>query len=228
MCGRYTQHHDADQVARKFGAKFDPNRPLPPFGLGYNIAPSQFVLTAARHHDATPTMVGMRWGLLPHWADPETLKTRPINARMETADKLPLFRASFKSKRCLIAADGFYEWKQIESGKIPHYITLPGGDLFAFAGLWDAWKPQEDGDLVYTCTLLTTEPNDFMARIHNRMPVILAPENYGEWLDPEYHDVEGLKRLARPWRGDMKAWPVDKMVNSPNNDNMSLIKPVSE
>jgi len=225
MCGRYTQSHNIDQVAEKFGAKNDYNIPLLSRNHTYNIAPSQPVLVAARHHDAQPTLIDMRWGFLPHWADPKKVKTRPINARVETADKLPLFRASFKSKRCLIAADGFYEWKQTPSGKVPHYISLPGGELFAFAGLWDAWKPMEGGATTYTCTILTTEPNAFMAEIHNRMPAILQPEDYSEWLDPEYHDVDGLKRLARPWRGDMRAWPVDNRVNVPSHDDPSLITP---
>ena len=223
MCGRFTYHNDSEQAAKTFGV--DRSLPLPSFTPSYNIAPSQSALTGACIDSSTRVLMVMSWGLLPHWADPDRLKARPINARAETAHQLPMFRSSFKSKRCLIAADGFYEWKQTPSIKVPHYITLASGEAFAFAGLWDAWQPKDSGDPVYTCTILTTEANEFMAEIHNRMPAILKPQDYGEWLDSTYQNVDGLMGLISPERvPKLRAWPVSKLVNSPKNNDRKLIE----
>ncbi|HVS27903.1 MAG TPA: SOS response-associated peptidase [Burkholderiales bacterium] len=227
MCGRFDYHHSIDQAAKAFGVDADRSRPLPSFTPSYNIAPSQPAVVGTCIDSSARVLMVMSWGLLPHWADPAKLTTRPINARAETAHQLPMFRSSFKSKRCLIAADGFYEWKQTPTGKMPHYIALAGGETFAFAGLWDAWQPKDGGDPVYTCTILTTEPNEFMAEVHNRMPAILKPDDYSEWLDPTYQNVDGLMSLISSGRAPkLRAWPVSKLVNSPKNNNRKLIEPM--
>jgi len=227
MCGRFTYHHNSEQAAKTFGV--DRSLPLPSFTPSYNIAPSQPVVVGACTESSARVLIVMSWGLLPHWADPAKLKARPINARAETAHQLPMFCSSFKSKRCLIAADGFYEWKQTPSGKMPHYIALASGETFAFAGLWDAWQPKDGGEPVYTCTIPTTEPNEVIAEIHNRMPAILKPDDYSEWLDPTYQNVGGLLRLISPGRAPkLRAWPVSKRVNSPKNNDRKLIELIED
>ena len=227
MCGRFTYHDTVDQAAKQFGIQSDRTRPLPAWAPNYNVSPSQPVLVGACLEGATPRLVSMSWGLLPHWADPAKLKTRPINARAETAHQKPMFRSSFRAKRCLIAADGFYEWKPTASGKVPYYITLANGEPFAFAGVWDEWRPKDGGDPVLTCTILTTEANELMVEIHNRMPAILKPDYYSEWIDPTYQDVDGLQRLIGPARApELRTWPVSTLVNSPKHNDRKLIEPI--
>jgi putative SOS response-associated peptidase YedK len=150
-----------------------------------------------------------------------------INARSESAHEKPAFRSAFKRRRCLIPADGFYEWRKEGSDKIPMFIHLKNRPIFALAGLWEIWHSGE-GDEIRTCTILTTEANSFMETIHNRMPVILRKEDYDFWLSPDEQPVPALQALLKPFDPDaMTAYPVSKMVNRPNNDVPELIKPVA-
>ena len=159
----------------------------------------------------------MHWGLLPHWA--KDTKIQPINAKAETVDSKPFFRSSFKKHRCLIPANGFYEWKRANNHKQPYYFKLEDADLMAFAGLWD--HREQDGEGMNSCTIITTEANDLMKPIHNRMPVILKPEQYDNWLEA------GGKDLLIPYKGAMTVYPVSTSVNNPRNNGKDLVEPVS-
>jgi len=154
-----------------------------------------------------------------------------INARGETLAEKPSFRAAFRRRRCLVLADGFYEWQAVQDGakssKIPVYIQLNQGAPFAFAGLWENWH-SPDGSQILSCTIITTSPNELLSPIHNRMPVILPPENYRQWLDPQEQDPKELAALIKPFpSGQMTAYPVSKLVNNPNNDVPACIQPIS-
>ena len=221
-------------IAQAFG--IDPTG-LPEFGPRYNIAPSQDipVVRVAAEGGRMPVreLVLVRWGLIPGWAGEPDIGLHTINARCETADTKPAFRASFKRRRCLVPADGFYEWKAMPGGKKqPYHITArpasgmaPSPTLFAMAGLWDRWEPKEGGAAIESCTILTTAANDFMAGIHNRMPVIVRPEEWGRWLDPE-EDPRRLKELCRPYPAHLHAaMAVSRLVNSPRNETPLCLQP---
>jgi putative SOS response-associated peptidase YedK len=165
----------------------------------------------------------LRWGLIPSWAKDESIGSRMINARAETLAEKPSFKGLLRSKRCLIVADGFYEWKQENGSKIPMYMTLKSGEPFAFAGLWDLWK-SPDGEHIRSCTIITTEPNDLVAPIHNRMPAILLPGAYADWLDPDMRDEQALSHWLAPYPAEeMTARPVSRLVNDPKRDSPELI-----
>jgi putative SOS response-associated peptidase YedK len=191
----------------------------------YNIAPSQEVAAVRILPGKGKRQLDMlHWGLIPGWARDMKIGYRMINARGETLAQKPSFREAFKKRRCLIVADGFYEW--LHSGKVkqPYYLQLKRGEIFAFAGLWETWKSPDGNDLE-SCTIITTSPNELIRRIHDRMPVILAPEHYETWLqDPV--PAESLQQLLKPYpAAAMEAYPVSPEVNSPKNDSPSLIKP---
>src|SRR5438093_9688886 len=194
MCGRYTLKTPVEQLSEKF--QFPEIIPLKP---RYNIAPSQAVAVVRRVPDDLDRKLAMlRWGLIPAWVKDPAKARQPINAKSETVDKLPTFRVAFRKRRCLIPADGFYEWKQEGGRKQPFYIRMKNGEPFAIAGLWEHWEDQ-DGQVIESCTLLTTEPNELLAQVHNRMPVILDPQDYGQWLDPGLQEAGGVKPLLRPY-----------------------------
>lgn len=218
MCGRYTNSTPPDVFAQLFHATLGAIV-LPP---RYNIAPSDKVL-ACRVSADTRELVLLQWGLIPAWAkDPKT-GYKMINARAETVAEKPAFRTAFKRRRCLIAADGFYEWKPAVPKKQPYYIRLKDGAPFAFAGLWEHWA--HDGQTIESCTLIVTDANELMAPLHERMPVILAPESYDLWLDPTVQDPARLQPLLRPYSAKaMEAYPVSTQVNSPKNDLPELIR----
>jgi putative SOS response-associated peptidase YedK len=216
MCGRYTLTIDIKTVAEKFGV---------PAALDtsprYNIAPTQEVVSVMRN--GTSHLARLRWGLIPSWAKDESIGSRMINARAETLTEKPSFKGLLRSKRCLIVADGFYEWKQENGSKIPMYMTLKSGEPFAFAGLWDLWK-SPDGEHIRSCTIITTEPNDLVAPIHNRMPAILLPGAYADWLDPDIRDEQALSHWLVPYPAEeMTARPVSRLVNDPKRDSPELI-----
>jgi putative SOS response-associated peptidase YedK len=225
MCGRFTLTADPGVVARRFGAP-------PTQGGGttprYNIAPTQTVITVTG--DGTRQLEQMRWGLVPRWAKDPKIGARLINARAETLAEKPAFRDALKRRRALIPADGFFEWAPPPSGrrtKQPMHVRLRSGEPFAFAGLWDEWRPAEGGEPVRTCTIITTEPNELMASFHHRMPVILAPEAEELWLDPEVTDAEHLRSLLVPYpAGEMTAYPVSPDVNAVSNDFEQLVLPL--
>lgn len=221
MCGRYTLTLNMDTVAKAFHVAPAPSLQAQP---RYNIAPTQDVVTIMRDkEDEAPHLTLLRWGLIPSWSKDESVGSRMINARAETLAEKPSFKRLLQGKRCLIVADGFYEWKKEAGGKTPMYFTLPDHEPFAFAGLWDAWK-SPDGRQLRTCTIITTQPNDVVAPVHNRMPAILAANARNEWLDPELHDTSVLEHLLRPYTAtEMFARPVSRKINSPQYDSADLI-----
>jgi putative SOS response-associated peptidase YedK len=219
MCGRFTLTLDPAEQAETLGdyqfpAKFAPR---------FNIAPSQPVLTIP--NDRRNTADFFTWGLIPAWAKDPAIGNRLINARGETLAEKPAFRGQYKYKRCLILADGFYEWKSQPGtkAKIPNFIHMKSREVFAFAGLWDEWHSPE-GSTLRTCTIVTTEPNELMAAIHNRMPVILPPDSYAEWLDAAPRTADQLNHLIKSYPAKpMEAYAVSTLVNSPGNDRAELI-----
>jgi putative SOS response-associated peptidase YedK len=221
MCGRYTLKSAADEVSGMFGVPVPATLPK-----RFNIAPSQQVLAIREQPGSHQReLVALTWGLVPFWADDPEIGIRTINARSETAATKPAFRASFRSRRCLIVADGFYEWQARDGRKQPYYISLKSGQPFAFGGLWDRWDKQ--GEPLETCTILTTEANEPMRAIHDRMPVVIPPESFDIWLDLEIHDPGRLSRLLRPFHPDeMTASPVSTLVNSVKNDSPKLVEPL--
>ena len=224
MCGRFTLKTPVERLSEKF--QFPQVVPLKP---RYNIAPSQSVaVVRLLPDDADRKLAMLRWGLLPAWVKDPTKVQQPINAKAETAAEKPMFRDPFKRRRCLVPADGFYEWKQDEGHKQPVYIHMKDGEPFAFAGLWERWE-DKDGIVVESCTLLTTEPNDLLAPIHNRMPVILDPKDYEQWLVPDVQEVSRLKPILRSYPPEqMTYYPVNLRVNNPRNDDALCIEPLPE
>jgi putative SOS response-associated peptidase YedK len=178
MCGRYTLAESPRKLAKRFDVPETPDLPFD--GQRYNIAPTQQV-PIVRQKDKKLEMVLAKWGLIPSWAKDMKIGNQLINARADTVATKPSFRSAFKSRRCLIPADGFYEWRKTEDGKQPFHIRMKDKEPFAFAGLWERWRPEE-GEPVESCTIITTDANELMGPIHNRMPVILAPEDYATWL----------------------------------------------
>lgn len=189
----------------------------------FNIAPSQPV--AVISNDGKQHLDFFKWGLVPSWAKDPEIGNRLINARAETLAEKPSFRNAFRYHRCLVLADGFYEWAKTNGGKTPMYIQLESQKPFAFAGLWDLWHAP-DGSELYSCTIITTQPNSFMEKIHTRMPVILSPDNYAEWLNPEPVNTAQLSALLVPYPAElMTAHAVSKLVNSPAVDLPECILP---
>lgn len=223
MCGRFTQTASPEVIARQFNI----SRPLL-VTPRYNIAPSQ-PIAAIRIDPETAmrALVMLHWGLIPSWAKDPKIGYQCINAKAETVAEKPSFRSAFKKRRCLVVATGFYEWQVRGRIKQPMWIGLQNHAPFAFAGLWEHWQPPE-GQPLETCTILTTEPNDLMAPIHNRMPVILAPTAYDQWLDPQFQHTDSLKALLRPYPSDaLTAYPVSALVNNPRHDVPQCLEPVS-
>jgi putative SOS response-associated peptidase YedK len=194
----------------------------------YKIAPGQDVPAVIRNRETAARESRLfRWGLVPFWAKDPTIGNRPINARTETVAAKPALRRPLRERRCLILADGFYEWEQRGRGKQPWYIRMRDSRPFAFAGLWDRWQPASD-EPIETCAIVTTEPNEVIGRVHNRMPAILSPEAYGLWLDPTFQDVEGVQAVLRPFPAEeMVAFPVGSQVNSPVHDSPELMVPLA-
>lgn len=220
MCGRFTLLTPSKTLAEQFEL---PDMPaLPP---RYNIAPSQSVAAVRQSpDDGGRELVWLRWGLVPFWAKELDIGARMINARSETVVQKPAFRAAFRQRRCLVLADGFYEWQKQAGGKQPFFIRLADGRPFAFAGLWEHWDGPEGA--VESCTILTTEPNDLVRPLHNRMPIILPPADYALWLDRSVQEPRLLQPLLRPFSTqDMMAYPVSLWVNSPQNDGPRCIEP---
>jgi putative SOS response-associated peptidase YedK len=221
MCGRFTLTVNPADLQEKFSDYAFPSQ----FAPRFNIAPTQPVL--AIPNDEKNEASFFIWGLIPMWAKDPSIGNRLINARGETLEEKPAFRGSLKYKRCLILADGFYEWKSVpgRKAKTPFFIHMKDRQPFAFAGLWDSWN-SPDGSQIKSCTIITTEPNDLMAIIHNRMPVILHPRDYAKWLDPSPQTPESLKPLIKPFPADaMDAYPVSPLVNKPANDIPELVVP---
>jgi len=221
MCGRFTLRTSTKDIVKAFGLTDAPN-----FQSRYNIAPTQQV--AAIKLDplrGVRRLSLLRWGLIPSWADDPSIGSRMINARAESVAVKPAFRQAFKKGRCLVVADGFFEWKKVGTGKQPYYVRLKDDEPFAFAGLSEHWH--RDDQTIDSATIITTEANELMAGIHDRMPVILSPDDYDLWLEPDLHGQGKLLEMLRPYPADgMIAFPVSTIVNNPRNETKECIEPV--
>ncbi len=221
MCGRFTLRSSPNVIAEVFGLAEPPH--LSPH---FNIAPSQPV-AAVRQQDHQRVFVLLRWGLIPSWADDPSIGSRLANARSETAATKPSFRRAFRSRRCLIVADGFYEWQKTDAKKQPCYIRLKNDRPFGLAGLWERWHKQEEP--IESCTILTTDANELMKPIHERMPVIIPPDQFDLWLDPSVKDEKALSGLLKPFDStEMMAYPISTRVNNPKIDVAACIEPLQE
>jgi putative SOS response-associated peptidase YedK len=224
MCGRFTLKASRAKIQELIGS----SKSLPLFEPRFNICPSQQVLAVRiepERGEREGTM--LKWGLIPSWAKEPSIGNNLINARADTIAEKPAFRSAFKKRRCIVLADGFYEWGQTgPGGKTPYYFQMKDGSPFALAGLWDRWEKGEEP--VESCTLITTEANGIVEPVHDRMPVILEPHDYQRWLDPAEQRAEVLKALLRPLPDDwLVAHPVGKLVNNPRNETPRCIEPVS-
>ena len=220
MCGRFALYSDPFTLARRFEADAPPE--LSP---RYNVAPSQNI-PIVRDEGEKRHFALARWGLIPHWAKDIKIGYSTINARAETVASKPAFRNAFRHRRCLIPADGFYEWQVIPGSKIkqPWFIVLVDREPMAFAGLWERWRSPEGKELE-SCSIIVTDANEIMRPIHDRMPVILAPCDWDAWLKPEAKDAGGLQGQLKPYSAEgMAAWPVSTKVNSPRNDSVECME----
>lgn len=221
MCGRFTLRTSPAVLAEVFELLREPD--LAP---RYNIAPTQPV-AVIRPADSGRELTLMHWGLVPSWEKDPSGAARLINARAETIATRPAFRSAFRQRRCLVPADGFFEWKKVGKTKQPYYLTLRSGDPFAFAGLWEHWG--HNGSAIHSCTIITGEPNELAAPVHDRMPVILRPEDYDRWLDRRRCDRDELQSLLTPYPAEeMRMQPVSTLVNSPRNDSPECIAAMDE
>lgn len=222
MCGRFVQDGDREAVAGEFGVAVGEAEE---FRRSYNIAPTQTV-GAVRAGGAGREYAALRWGLVPAWAKDASFASKLINARAETLLEKPSFREAYKKRRCLVPASGFYEWETTPSGKRPHFFFLKDADLFSFGGLWEEWLDRETGEMVETFAIVTTEANELLRRVHERMPVIIGREDRDLWLRGDVEDVSGL--LAPFDAGRMDSRTVSRAVNSPANDSPELIRETEE
>jgi putative SOS response-associated peptidase YedK len=217
MCGRFAQKSSAKKIAKKFKVE-----EVPPLAERYNVAPSQVVL-AVREGSGAREATLLRWGLVPRWAKDPGIGNKLINARSETVTEKPSFREAFSRRRCLVPVDGFYEWSRRGERKRPFFFRMRDGEPFAIAGLWERWEGE--GGTLESCTLLTTGANELLAPHHDRMPVIIKPEDYDGWLDPNVRGDELLTALLRPYPdGEMDAYAVSPLVNSPSNDSPRCVE----
>jgi putative SOS response-associated peptidase YedK len=221
MCGRFTQRISSGEFGRIFGADDLADLPADRF----NVAPTDPV-AAVVQREHRRALVACRWGLVPRWASDVRIGSRLFNARAETVATTPAFRDAFRTKRCIIPANGFYEWQRgPDGGRVPHYVSRADDAPLAFAGLWSTWRPPAGGDALRTCTILTTTPNELVARLHDRMPVILSPDCWASWLDPAMHEPGPLLRMLRPSPAEeLDVYPVAPLVNSVRNNGPLLVE----
>jgi len=218
VCGRFNLRTNAGDLMDVFSLTPAEGFAVSRIEPRFNIAPTQPVL-AVRQQSGTRQLSQLQWGLIPFWAKEPGIGSRMINARAETVSSKPSFRAAFRSRRCLILANGFYEWQKRDSGnKQPFHIQMTDGKPFAFAGLWEQWI-SNTGDTIESCCIITTTPNELMSGIHDRMPVILHDEHFDQWIDPAEQDVQVLQDLLGPYPADaMHAYRVATLVNNPRNE----------
>jgi putative SOS response-associated peptidase YedK len=227
VCGRFVSVSSPDLLAERFhtdevslddGAK----------DADYNVTPRAQIYVVRRRSSGEQQLSTARWGLVPSWAKDPRIGDRQINARAESLTERPAYRRAFAKRRCLIPADGFYEWQRRpgQRRKQPVFIRARDGEPIAFAGLWEVWREHEDADWLRSCTIVTTTANDLLAPIHDRMPVILPESAWDTWLDSENHDTEALARLLVPAADDLlELWPVSTLVNTPRNNGPELLEP---
>ena len=219
MCGRFAQRSPSRKVAKQFKVE-----EVPPLAERYNVAPAQAVLAVREASEGREAAL-LKWGLVPRWSKDPGIGNKLINARSETVTEKPSFREAFARRRCLVPVDGFFEWARRGDRKRPFYFHMRDGEPFAIAGLWERWEGE--GGPLETCTLLTTEANELLAPYHDRMPVILGPDDYEMWLSPDVRDGGSLTRLLRPYpHGEMSAYAVSTLVNSPSNDDPRCVEPL--
>jgi len=214
MCGRFAFYSPSEATAALFGV--DGSVAVEP---RYNIAPTQFIAAVREDEEQNRELVMLRWGLVPFWAKDPAIGNRMINARAETVAERPSYRAAFQHRRCLVLADGFYEWRKEGNTKTPYFISLASGKPFGLAGLWENWTDKNSGESIQSTTLITTVANDFMATLHHRMPVILQADTANEWLSGP---GDFLERSAASSPA-LQAWPVDRRVNNARNSGAELI-----
>lgn len=226
MCGRFTLRTPLREVADAFDLAPTQLPSDDAWRARYNIAPTQHVAAVRQSSEGQRELTFLQWGLIPSWADDPTIGSRMINARSETLATKPAYRDAFRRRRCLVVADGFFEWKQGAKPKQPFYIGLEKPGLLAFAGLWENWH---HGELkIQSCTIVTTSANSLLRPLHERMPVILDSASYDQWLDPEFTEPEPLEKLLVPYPAErMRLYPVGSLVNSPRNDSPDCVAQVA-
>ncbi|MDH5427080.1 MAG: SOS response-associated peptidase [Nitrospirota bacterium] len=222
MCGRFTRKGNFQQLAQLLGISSFPASPP-----RYNIAPSQMIACVRTNPESQENeCVELKWGLVPSWAKDPSIGHKMINARAETVAEKPSFRKAFQQRRCLILADGFYEWKREGKAKQPYYIHFADNRPFAFAGLWERWGKDGNPSLE-SCAIITTGPNALMASIHHRMPVILHPKDYASWLGSMGQDFSTPNAMLQPHLSEsLEAYPVSPLVNNPRHDTLSCLQPL--
>ncbi len=222
MCGRYAFFSPAEAVKRVFALE-----DVPALEPRYNIAPTQDVATVRTGGEGARAFAMLHWGLVPKWAKERAIGNRMINARSETLAEKPSFREAFKKRRCLVLADGWYEWQVAAGGKQPWFIRSKDARPFAFAGLWERWKEPATGSLLESCTIVTTDAAESIRKIHERMPVVLEETDWDRWMDTAFSDTGVLSGLLKPCDPKtLEAWPVSREVNAPKNQGPELIASV--
>ena len=219
MCGRFAFYSPAEATTALFGVEA-----TVAIEARYNIAPTQFIAAIRDGEEGDRELTMFRWGLVPFWAKDPSIGNRMINARSETVAEKPSFRNAYRKRRCLILADGFYEWRKEGGGKTPYYITTEDEEPFAFAGLWENWTDKEKGEDLQTTTIITAAANDFMTSLHHRMPVILRSESADRWMGGDNELIHDVADITPP----LKAWPVDRRVNNARNEGDDLIEPAGD
>ena len=214
MCGRFAFYSPAEATAALFGVECSSE--LKP---RYNIAPTQFIAAIRRDAEGQAELAEFRWGLVPFWAKDPSIGNRMINARAETVAEKPSFRAAYRQRRCLVLADGFYEWHTEGGVKVPYFISLASGEPFAFAGLWENWSSKETDETLQTTTIITTQANEYLSQLHHRMPVVMEPGNADRWLAGDMELIDEVSADSPQFR----AWPVDRKVNNARNEAPELV-----
>lgn len=219
MCGRFAFYSPSEATAALFGVAGELMPDVAGNESRYNIAPTQAVAAIRENKEQQRELVMLRWGLVPFWAKDPSIGNRMINARAETVAEKPSYRAAFKHRRCIVLADGFYEWHREGDLKTPYFISLASGEPFALAGLWEDWQDKNSGESLQTTTLITIAANDFMQPLHHRMPVILQPETAAEWLSGHTDYLQAAAERTP----SLQAWPVNRRVNNARNQGEELI-----
>jgi putative SOS response-associated peptidase YedK len=223
MCGRFAFYSPAEATAALFGAHSAAE--LKP---RFNVAPTQDVAAIRRNEAGEAQLTTLRWGLVPFWAKDPAIGNRMINARAETVAEKPSFRNAYHKRRCLVLADGFYEWHTHDGQKVPYFISLKNGKPLAFAGIWERWDDKEKGEKLETTAIITTAANDFMSQLHDRMPVVLEAGEGGTLADAWLAGEDGALADAIARAPRFRAWPVDRKVNNARNEGKELIEPAGE
>lgn len=219
MCGRFAFYSPSEATAALFGVS-----EAPVLKPRYNIAPTQDIAAVRLNAEAARELALLRWGLVPFWAKDPSIGSRMINARAETVAEKPSFRAAYRLRRCVVLADGFYEWRKESDVKIPYYISLASGEPFSFAGLWEDWHAKDSDESLQTTAIITTAANEFMSNLHHRMPVVLEKETADRWLAGDEQVLSEVAETSPVFR----AWPVDRRVNNARNEGEELVEPAGE